>query len=569
VSVDYSIVPKGSVILSVSQIKTGKACLRKNYLEKVSKLPVIFAASTTRGSILHECVERWLLHKDQLKPGTQTFNDVLYPHEWYVKEEKGQRVEIDQEERDWIRYIIPQAINERLLLRDTTREVEWQFLEELIPAEGDKPAVWIVGYIDLCEDNRVIIDHKTCKNFRWTLNEDQKDPKKFIGYDIQLNVYAYFWAMENLKRGTPLPETVRLKHIQYGYEDRRVKTAQAVRSWESVLDVMDQVKDQARTIRDSRSIIDHMEVDHNPSNCGAYGGCPYSAICGGMEEPEDYKERIENSIKANNELREAKRKHTQMSNSRFDSILGDMAQQTKESTAPVTKVEAPKEEPKTEPKTEAPAPKVIEPKDAITKADIVTCMTQLETNMAPMGIDVNSIPAYQELQGKLDVILDAEQAEKRAKAKAEAEAKAKAEAEAKADAVVETTPVEEKAPEVVKPTEYRAAEPTNAELAPTKDNKTNLRKGFVLLINATSNSYGKFVNIGTIYADVADKVRAHNGELSAAQVHATVIASASDIASKMLVGHCVNAPTMNDVHRDLANELIQYADVVVYGVQPS
>jgi len=192
-------------------------------------------------------------------------------------------------------------------------------------------------------------------------------------------------------------------------------------------------------------------------------------------------------------------------------------------------------------------------------------MTQLETNMAPMGIDVNSIPAYQELQGKLDVILDAEQAEKRAKAKAEAEAKAKAEAEAKADAVVETTPVEEKAPEVVKPTEYRAAEPTNAELAPTKDNKTNLRKGFVLLINATSNSYGKFVNIGTIYADVADKVRAHNGELSAAQVHATVIASASDIASKMLVGHCVNAPTMNDVHR----ELIQYADVVVYGVQPS
>jgi hypothetical protein len=519
-------------------------------------------------------VERWLLHKDQLKPGTQTFNDVLYPHEWYVKDEKGQRVEIDQEERDWIRYIIPQAINERVLLRDTTREVEWSFLEELIPAEGGKPAVWIVGYIDLCEDNRTIIDHKTCKNFRWTLNEDEKDPKKFIGYDIQLNVYAYFWAMENLKRGTPLPETVRLKHIQYGYEDRRVKTAQAVRSWGSVLDVMDQVKDQARTIRDSRSIIDHMEVDHNPSNCGAYGGCPYSAICGGMEEPEDYKERIENSIKANNELREAKRKHTQMSNSRFDSILGNMATQTKENTAPVTKVEEPKEEPK----TEAPAPKVIEPKDAVTKADIVACMTQLETNMAPMGIDVNTIPAYQELQGKLDVILDAEQAEKRAKAKEEAEAKAKADAEAKAkaeaevkakaDAEVKEEPKEQRMEEPMEtPDEVVQAEPTDVELTKVKETRTSLRKGFVLLINATSNSYNNSVNIASVYADVAAKVKEHNADLNCSQVHATVVASASDIAEKMLKGHCVIASTMNDAHRDLANELIQYADVVVYGVQ--
>ena len=549
----------------MSQIKTGKSCLRKNYLEKVNKLPVIFAASTTRGSILHEVCERWLLHPEQLKPGTQEFNDVLFPENWYVKSEKGQEVEIDSQERDWIRYIVPQAINDRKLLREPNREIEWQFLEELIPAEDGKPAVWIVGYVDLCVDNNYIIDHKTCKNFRYTLNEDVTDTKKYIGLDIQLNVYAYYWAMEHLKRGTPLPDQVMLRHIQYGFDDRRVRTAHAARSWESVLDVMDQVKDQARIIRDSRSVEDHMDVDGNLSNCGAFGGCPYQAICGGMEEPEDYKERIESSIQANNELREAKRNRNNMSNNAFADILSNFSDQTKENTKPV--VETPVVEVKAEPVVEAPVTKAIEPKDAVTKADVLACMTQIETNMKPMGINPETIPAYQELQAKLEVILDAEQAEK--KAKAEAEAKAKEEAEAKAKEEAEKTVTEEgKLVEKAEaPAEVVQAEPTEAELAPTKDNKTSLRKGFVLLINATSNSYSKFVNIGTIYADVADKVRAHNSELSAAEVHATVIASASDIASKMLVGHCVNAPTMNDVHRDLANELVQYADVVVYGTQ--
>jgi hypothetical protein len=336
---------------------------------------------------------------------------------------------------------------------------------------------------------------------------------------------------------------------------------------------METVKQEARIIRDSRLVDDHMDVDGNLSNCGAYGGCPYKAICGGMEEPEDYKERIEESIKTNNELREAKRNRNIMSNAKFDDILGNFGNQTKENTKPV--VSTPVAETKTEPVVEKP--KVIEPKDAVSKADILACMKQLETNMKPMGIDVNTIPAYQELQAKLEVILDAEQAEKKAvaealkaealKAKAEAEAKAKADAVVEAKAVVTSTTTETTVGEVKETVTVSTAHATPAELAPTKDTKTNLRKGFVLLINATSNSYGKFVNIGTLYADVADKVRAHNGELSAAQVHATVIASASDIASKMLGGHCVNAPTMNDVHRDLANELIQYADVVVYGTQ--
>jgi len=234
----------------VSQIKTGKACLRKNYLEKVNKLPVIFAASTTRGSILHEVAERWLLSDRQLKPGTKAFNDTLFPENWYVKSGKDQEVEIDQQERDWIKYIVSNAIKERKLLRYPVREVEWQFLEELIPSEEGKPAVWIVGYSDLCVDNDTIIDHKTCKNFNWTLNEDISDPKKYIGNDIQLNVYAYYWAKENLKRGTPLPSAVKLQHIQYGFDDRRVKTARARVAWQTVLDIMEEVKDDARIIRE-------------------------------------------------------------------------------------------------------------------------------------------------------------------------------------------------------------------------------------------------------------------------------------------------------------------------------
>ena len=474
-------------------------------------------------------------------------------------------------------------MRDRKLLRLPDRMVEWEFLEELLPAENGKPAVWIIGYSDLCVGNNTIIDHKSCKDFRWTCNEDPKDAKRYVGQDVQLNCYGYYLAKhKHEKEGIPLPDHVRVQHVQYGYEDERVKTATADTPWDKVLEIMEELKDTARIIRDSRAEKEDFDkVECNLSACGAFGGCKFKNICGGMEDPEDYKERTNEAIKLNNELRQSKNKENTQMSSEFDDLLSQL-----EATTPGTSVEtvaetpsAP-ETPKVEaPKEEPPAPttpKVIEPKDAVTKADIMACMKQLETNMAPMGIDVNTIPAYQDLQVKLDVIMDeeakqrAEAAAAEAKAKVDAEAKAKEE-EAKQEALRQQPEKAVAQNEAAKetPAEVITAEPTDVELTKVKEARTSLRKGFVLLINATSHSYTNTVNIASVYADVAEKVKEHNADLNGAQVHATVIASASDIAEKMLKGHCVIASTMNDVHRDLANELVQYADVVAYGVQPS
>ena len=566
-SVDYSIVPKGSIIISVSQGKTAKSCLRKNWLEKKAKMPVVFAASTTRGSILHGCVERWLLHTRQLKPNTEEYDNVVFPHEWYVKDEKGQRDEIDEEERKWVKDIVATAIESRNLLRHPNREVEWSFLEELLPAEDGKPAVWIVGYIDLAVDNDHIIDHKTCKNFRWTLNTDEKDAKKYIGYDVQLNIYAYYWAKYNERvNNVPLPSQVKLEHIQYGYEDPRVKSIRCNRSWDSVLNVLDDFKENAKRIRDSRSVTDYSEVESNENSCGAYGGCPFQAICGGMEELEDYKKRIEQSINDNKELQEARRRKKEVGNEKMNAILAGFGKKVEENTADLT----PKEEPKVEPKKEEKSNKLA---DKQTKEEILAAMKKVEDNMKPMDIDPETIPAYQDMQKRLDDILDEEakqraaEAEAKRKAEAEAEAKAKAEAEEKA---VKTEVV--KTETTVKVGDVSITDATvitTTELAPTKDKKTSLRKGFVLLINASSNSYTNTSNLATIYAEVAEKVKESNPNLDAQQVHATVVASADQIAEKMLKGLCVQGAVMDTFVIELATALVPLAEIVVYGTQPN
>ena len=231
--------------------------------------------------------------------------------------------------------------------------------------------------------------------------------------------------------------------------------------------------------------------------------------------------------------------------------------------------------------------KAVEPKDANTKAEVLACMAQIETNMKPMGIDLNNVPPYVELQAKLEVILDAEQAEKKAKADAEAKAKADAEAKVKADAGAKAksdaayatkekaTVTEDPALTATEATIEEAKEfvdeaisaRLDVDLEPIKKKAVSLRKGFVLLINASSSSYGNNIDLATVYKEVSDKVIAHDATLNATQVHATVIASAADVAEKMLKGQCVTAVTLNETLRDFASEITPYADVVVYGVQ--
>ena len=601
----YDKVPKGAITLSISQIKTGKDCLRKNWLEKVAKLPIIFSESTTRGSILHECAERWLEAEHTIDPSSPQWESI-FPEDWFIKTEKKQSVPISEEERSWVRRILAKAINDRELIRHPDQMVEWQFLEELIPKEGDKPAVWLVGYSDLCVGNDTIIDHKSCKNFRWTCNEDPRSDK-YVGGDIQLNCYGYFLAKHKLEtEGTPLPSHVHVRHIQYGYEDERVKHAKASTPWSDVLKTLEDIKDTARIIRDARSEKSFEGVRENLSACGAFGGCKFKDICGGMEDPEDYREKIEETIKLNNEYRQHKLKANTMANKNLLGMLDEL-----EKTAPNTKATTELKLP-TKPEvvlTEEPAvtTKAVEPKDANTKAEVLACMAQIETNMKPMGIDLNNVPPYVELQAKLEVILDAEQAEKKAKADAEAKAKADAEAKVKADAgakaksdaayamkekatvteeakvkadagavevpVVEaivetTTKVTQTVGGVSETKSVTTVEPLgDVDLEPIKKKAVSLRKGFVLLINASSSSYGNNIDLATVYKEVSDKVIAHDATLNATQVHATVIASAADVAEKMLKGQCVTAVTLNETLRDFASEITPYADVVVYGVQ--
>ena len=282
---------------SVSQAKTHKGCSRKGYLEKVQKLPLKFADSTTRGSILHEVKERYLLANDQGKDELGNVVD-LYPDGWrtkidYVRDKEGndtdeikQKKTITLIEAQWIKDSVQEAISKGYLWRPPNRVVEYGFEEELLPAEGDLPPVVLIGFIDLAYDN-TIGDHKSCKNLYWVLNDDKKS-SKYLGADLQMLVYAYYWAQKRFREGHPLPETMTLEHYQHPYQDKdrrdgKGKPPKPVRvtvTWEEIIAGYEKIKAIAADARETRMNAETYEdMPKNEETCGAYGGGPFRHIC--------------------------------------------------------------------------------------------------------------------------------------------------------------------------------------------------------------------------------------------------------------------------------------------------
>ena len=290
---------------SVSQSKTYSSCKRKWYLEKVAKLPVKFADSTTRGSILHEVLERWLLADDRGIDLLANKPVDLYPKDWHIKEERGQIKKISFEEQIWIQRIVPLAESMNILLRLPGRVVEHKFECELLPATDTLPPVDIVGYIDLAYDF-TIGDHKSMRTTAYALNNITTSAF-YIGNDVQLLTYCYYWAKHQESLGHKIPETMDVEHYQYPYEDTNKRkgrgtpqTTKATVTWARILENLETVKQVAHDLRQSNADWNtYEESERNLDACGAYGGCPFRALCSGQESVDMYTERTLYSIDPN------------------------------------------------------------------------------------------------------------------------------------------------------------------------------------------------------------------------------------------------------------------------------
>ena len=508
------------------------------------------AESTTRGSILHEVLERYLLADEQgIDPNTGKPVD-LYPEGWHIKTERGQSKEISFEEQAWIRRIVQDSIDANILWRPPTRVVEYGFEEELLPATDDLPQVIIKGFIDLGFD-WTIGDHKSCKNLRWVLNS-KKDSSKYIGDDVQLLTYCYYWAKKREREGFQIPETMEVEHYQYPFQDDKQRNGKGIPqktsttvTWARIIENYNQLKATADQVRRTKTFSKTYEdSEMNLDSCGAYGGCAFRHLCNKQESIEMYTQRTNYKINPQSISKEK-------SMSAFDDLLSDVAA--------------------TDNKTETPAPapetKTEEPKLHLagTREELEVKITALETAQAA-GIDMSA--QIKELQDQIDA-LDAEEkakelekkkqeekaaAEKAAKEKAQAEAKAKQEAEAESKAYAEQdkssnseVSTESSDESETSPSSSDTPSSDQGEAGVVADYQPDLSvkakrapSSVILCIKGTVKKYAKYISIQKIFDEYEKSYLSYNPKANVFEVRDAVASQAESIVEK-LKGYVIEA----------------------------
>lgn len=436
---------------SVSQVENYRGCKRKWYYSSVDYLPQEPRRATAIGDCLHAVLERYLevdeqgLDKDGNPPE-------LYPEGWELQKDYfGKKVlfALDLTEQKLIKDLVDKSISEGTIIRRPGGHVEYQ--EKILIT----PDISFQVRIDYAYD-WTIEDHKSCKNFRYTLVEDKKH-QRYIGKDVQLKVYAYFWALKrNKETGEEIPEYLTIRHNQFcvdgSKEIRIVSTKVTFEDCKKEYEALKEVVLEQLEVRNTSKTTENFnawKVEKDLDNCSKYGGCPYKKVCVAQEMPAFYKKRIQNKIDELTAKLQIK-KEDQMG---FNIKKGNTGA-TKAQDAVLQEVEQ-----------EQSAPTVASLKEELAK---------VEAQAKAMGMDVSATPKGKELLeaiGKLEAIekkaKEAKEA-KEAKVKAEKEAKEKADAEALAKSKAEDKKVAAEKAELQKKVKEEPAAVEEKKEAPSE-----------------------------------------------------------------------------------------------------
>ncbi len=511
---------------SVSQCNAFDSCNRKWFNQSVLYLPSEPRRATAKGSKLHEVVERYLdVDENHLKDGKPP---ELYPKGWEIQKDYfGKQVlfVLDKSEQDVIKAAVEKAISEGILVRRPESLVEHNIV---VPVD---PLLNFKGMIDYAYD-WTIEDHKSCKNFRFTVVED-KNHKRYIGNDIQLKTYAYHWAKLRESQGHTIPEFITIRHNQYLLDPlafytttepvRKVQTDVPFEECEKTWLKLKETALAQLEIRKKHYSGDlaAKDMEKNFNHCGAYGGCSFRNICAGQESPNSYKRRVELKVK---ELTLQVTKDKEMAFNLNGGATSAQAEVLKEAE------KANKEEPKIkeEPKGTSSIEELTKGIDETTKE-----LAALVSSLEAAGIDKETIEAAPKVKAAKDRLgkLTAERdqlikdEEEKAKVKAETIAKAKAEKEAadkaaadkaaadkaaadkaaadkaKAEAEAKEEPKEEELKEEPKEEEpKKETKPKEPCFKPKAKAKTR-RSGVTVLINCThiSGPRGNHISISDYF----------------------------------------------------------------------
>jgi hypothetical protein len=252
--------------LSVSQLKTAHRCLLAWWYEKVQRLPGRVFKAQQVGIEVHAQLEEYL------KTGVDALGPIARPGKKYLPlPGEGLLVEhrFDGQEKG----------------------AEFNPATALLRAGG----VPLDGFIDvvnlrLLEGGRAYpdaeevdepgtieaLDHKTTANIaKWGAKREQlADMAHPDGHAIQMVGYAE-WARLRF----PAARRVRLTHVDYQTSTPKAHRVSILLDVDQIQILWLTVNRLAETMVAAAKLTDANNIPYNTKACGAFGGCPYKAVC--------------------------------------------------------------------------------------------------------------------------------------------------------------------------------------------------------------------------------------------------------------------------------------------------
>lgn len=309
--------------VSPSQISDFLRCPRLWWATRVLKLPTIDKGYGIFGTVLHGCVERWLLADDTGRDHKTGKPVDIYPPHWWVARNKftGEpEGEINRVERAHVQVLIETAIEQGDLRRWPGRKLEVPMRRPVVPG------VLTHSYIDVLLPHG-IVDHKTTKNMSYAKS------KNALREDIQL----LFYAAEVMFR-SPEIEEITGAHIYYSKDPDDsvlVKTVPVVWHVSEVAEAWAEIIEITKSMQRIEELGQHEPWFDVPGPvsfaqaCNAFGGCDFRPVCGRRESVTRYKARVERVVahrsqptSSRDERSRKERRSTMPKSNLFDEVMG-------------------------------------------------------------------------------------------------------------------------------------------------------------------------------------------------------------------------------------------------------
>lgn len=325
--------------LSASQISTYEECNRFWWLQRILRLQEPPAQHFTFGTVLHQCLERWLSadkhgrvpspfngrvdgkHDEGPLAGQTMLQPVdIFPENWEhaIERDGSLGKKVTPNEARLIKKLVNTAIEKGIIQRRETTQVERKVDIELIPG------AMLTGYVDEFHATGPygmpeVRDHKSFSkgSIRYLKKDGPTDahgnitpitsserpeagPEKrspnCIADDQQVLTYAVVTSKLDDYEGP-----VRVRHNQFPkFPKRDISTAAAVVSQERLDEHWSYLQDVAERMLRTAKVKRWEDVDgpEDSGKCSRWYGkpCPMSGVCGRTETPEAHQVRVQRLI---------------------------------------------------------------------------------------------------------------------------------------------------------------------------------------------------------------------------------------------------------------------------------